>query len=127
MTDCPDDLGYTPDHEWVKPGNDSVVRVGITAYAADALGDIVYVSLPALGDRVDAGDAIAELESTKSVSDVFAPVSGVVCNLNEAAADSPEMINSDPYGSGWLFEIDMSDTSQLDTLLDASAYTGQLD
>jgi len=127
MPDYPEDLNYTSDHEWVKTGNESVVRVGITAYAADALGDIVFASLPSIGDEVEAGDSIAELESTKSVSEVYTPVTGVVAEVNEALNDTPELINSDPYGDGWLFGIDMADTTQLDELLDVNAYTSQLD
>jgi len=127
MADYPEDLNYTSDHEWVKTGNDSIVRVGITAFATEALGDIVFASLPSVGDEVEAGDSIAELESTKSVSEVFTPVTGVVSEINEALADNPELINEDPYGDGWLFEVDMADETQLDDLLDVTAYTGQLD
>jgi len=127
MADYPEDLNYTSDHEWVKTGNDSIVRVGITAFAAEALGDIVFASLPAVGDEVEAGDSIAELESTKSVSEVFTPVTGVVSEVNEALDDNPELVGEDPYGDGWLFEIDMADETQLDDLLDVTAYTGQLD
>ena len=127
MAEYPEDLRYTVEHEWVKAGNELVVRVGITSYAADALGDIVFVSLPSLGDNVDAGDAIAELESTKSVSEVFAPVTGVVCAVNEKLTDIPETINSDPYGDGWLFDVELEDMAQLEDLLDTDAYTGQLD
>jgi len=127
MADYPEDLSYTSDHEWIKTGNESVVRVGITAFATDALGDIVFASLPAVGDEVEAGDSVAELESTKSVSEVFAPVTGVICEINEEVADNPELINDDPYGDGWLFEVDMADMAQLDDLLDVNAYTGQLD
>lgn len=127
MADYPEDLNYTADHEWVKTGNDSIVRVGITGYAAESLGDIVYASLPSLGDEVAAGDSIMELESTKSVSEVFSPVDGVICMINEAVADSPDLINSDPYGDGWLFEVEITDEEQLDDLLDVNAYTSQLD
>ena len=127
MAEYPEDLNYTSDHEWVKTGNDSTVRVGITAFATEALGDIVFASLPSVGDEVEAGDSIAELESTKSVSEVFTPVAGVVCEINEALLDTPELINDDPYGDGWLFGVDMSDMTQLDDLLDVNAYTGQLD
>ena len=127
MADYPEDLNYTSDHEWVKTGNESIVRVGITALATEALGDIVFVSLPSVGDEVEAGDSIAELESTKSVSEVYTPVTGVVCQINEAAIDNPELVSEDPYGDGWLFEVDMADTTQLEELLDVNAYTGQLD
>ncbi|MCL2736820.1 MAG: glycine cleavage system protein GcvH [Propionibacteriaceae bacterium] len=127
MTEYPEDLSYTADHEWVKVGNESVVRVGITAFATEALGDIVFVSPPSLGDEVNAGDTVAELESTKSVSEVYTPVSGVIARINEAVLDSPDLINSDPYGEGWLFEVEVTGMEQLDELLDVSAYTSQLD
>ena len=117
----PAHLRYTSDHEWVAITG-STVRVGITDYAQDALGDIVYVQVPATGSTVKAGDAFGEVESTKSVSDIYAPVSGSVIAVNEALASAPESVNSDPYGDGWLCEIECSDLSQLDALLDASAY-----
>ena len=125
MTDYPEDLRYTAEHEWVQVGDESIVRVGITPYAAEALGDIVFVSLPSLGVEVAAGEAVAELESTKSVSDVFAPVAGVISGLNEAVVADPETINADPFGA-WLFEVNVTDMGQLEDLLDAAAYTGQL-
>ena len=118
----PEDLRYTEKHEWVRAGNGGTVRVGITAYAADALGDVVYVSLPQVGEEVALDDACAEVESTKSVSDVFAPVSGVITAVNEQLTDTPEAINADPYGDGWLFEIELSDPAELDELLDPDAY-----
>lgn len=118
----PEDLHYTDKHEWVRAGNGTSVRVGITDFAADALGDVVYVSLPQLGEEVAEGDACAEVESTKSVSDVYSPVSGVVTLVNEQLSTAPETINSDPYGDGWLFEIEMTESDQLDDLLDADAY-----
>lgn len=117
----PPELRYTSDHEWVAITG-SRVRVGITDYAQDALGDIVYVQVPATGTTVSAGDAFGEVESTKSVSDIYAPVSGSVVAVNEALTSAPESVNTDPYGSGWLCEIECSDPSQLDALLDASAY-----
>lgn len=117
----PSHLRYTSDHEWVAITG-SKVRVGITDYAQDALGDIVYVQVPATGSTVSAGDAFGEVESTKSVSDIYAPVSGSVVAVNEALANAPESVNADPYGDGWLCEIECSDLSQLDALLDASAY-----
>ena len=127
MADCPEDLRYSADHEWVATGNDSIARVGITAYAAEALGDIVFASLPAVGDEVSVNDAIAELESTKSVSEVICPVTGVVVSVNALVADTPGIVNEDPYGSGWLFEVRMADPGELDGLLDATAYSSQLD
>ena len=107
----PDDLSYTTEHEWLRqPGeHDGSVRVGITHYAQDQLGDIVYVSLPELGDTVNAGSTCGELESTKSVSDIYAPVSGEVVARNEALDATPELVNNDPYGGGWLFEVVPSD------------------
>ena len=117
----PPQLRYTSDHEWVAITG-SRVRVGITDYAQDALGDIVYVQVPATGTTVSAGDAFGEVESTKSVSDIYAPVSGSVVAVNEALASNPESVNADPYGDGWLCEIECTDLSQFDALLDASAY-----
>ena len=104
----PEDLKYSSEHEWVRnPGeSEGSVRIGITHYAQDALGDIVYVSLPDVGAEVSAGDTVGELESTKSVSDLYAPVSGTVAARNEALDGSPELVNTDPYGEGWLFEAD---------------------
>ncbi|HEX3931131.1 MAG TPA: glycine cleavage system protein GcvH [Nocardioides sp.] len=120
----PVDLKYTPEHEWVRtPGDtEGSVRVGITHYAQDQLGDIVYVSLPAVGDAVTAGSACGELESTKSVSDVYAPVDGEVVAVNESLDTTPELVNSDPYGGGWLYELTPTDSGAVDGLLDAAAY-----
>ncbi|MDR1768412.1 MAG: glycine cleavage system protein GcvH [Propionibacteriaceae bacterium] len=118
----PDDLSYTEKHEWLRAGSSNTVRVGITEFAADALGDIVYVSLPQVGEAVARDDACAELESTKSVSDVYAPASGVVTAVNELLADTPETINSDPYGDGWLFDLELSEPGELEDLLDAEEY-----
>ena len=125
----PDDLKYTAEHEWVRtPGeSDGAVRVGITHYAQDALGDIVYVSLPEVGDTVEAGAPCGELESTKSVSDIFAPVTGEVVARNESLDATPELVNNDPYGGGWLFELVPADTGSLDSLMDADGYRGSLD
>jgi glycine cleavage system H protein len=122
MSDYPEDLKYSTEHEWVRTGNASTVRVGITSYAADELGDIVFVSLPAVGEAVEAGDACGELESTKSVSDFFSPVAGVVSAVNPLLEANPETINADPYGDGWLFELELDDEADLDSLLDADAY-----
>ncbi len=126
MSRFPEDLQYTPEHEWVRGGNGSVVRIGITDFAAEALGDIVYVSLPTVGEEVKTGDTCGELESTKSVSDIFSPVSGVVTAVNEALTDVPETVNTDPYGDGWLFEIELGADNSADDLLDAAAYTAQI-
>lgn len=115
----PDDLQYTAEHEWLRTDGDRI-RVGITDYAQDALGDVVYVQLPQVGSTVAAGESVGELESTKSVSDVYAPVSGEILAVNEALDASPETINQDPYGEGWLFEISAGgDTVEL---LDAAGY-----
>ncbi|HNV10154.1 MAG TPA: glycine cleavage system protein GcvH [Propionibacteriaceae bacterium] len=122
MSLIPEELRYSEDHEWVRSGNGNSVRVGITNHAATELGDIVYVSLPTVGEEVAAGDTCGELESTKSVSDVLAPVSGVVISVNEILANAPETVNVDPYGDGWLFDIELSADADLDDLLDADAY-----
>jgi glycine cleavage system H protein len=122
----PEDLKYTAEHEWVKAG-DGPVRVGITDFAQDALGDIVYVQLPEVGSKVRAGDACGELESTKSVSDLFAPVNGTVTAVNESLADQPDLVNTDPYGEGWLLDIDVEDAEEVEALMDAETYQGQLD
>jgi len=118
----PEDLRYSDNHEWVRVGNGDTVRVGLTGYAAEALGDVVYVSLPQVGEEVAAQDSCAEVESTKSVSDVFAPVGGVITSVNTLLDTAPETINGDPYGDGWLFEVEMSDPAELDELADADAY-----
>ena len=126
MPDYPEDLKYSVDHEWVRSGNESRVRVGITEYAAEQLGDIVFASLPSVGDTVSAGDACGELESTKSVSDILCPLAGVIAAVNTALESSPEVVNADPYGDGWLFELDLDEGADLDDLLDADAYAEQL-
>jgi glycine cleavage system H protein len=118
----PDDLRYTEQHEWVTPVKDGPVRVGITHFAQDALGDIVYVQLPDQGSAVQAGESLGEVESTKSVSEIYAPLSGTVVARNEQLADQPELINSDPYGTGWLVEIEPADPAAIDGLLDAAGY-----
>jgi glycine cleavage system H protein len=125
----PEDLRYTAEHEWVRsPGDhDGSVRVGITNYAQDALGDIVYVSLPEVGTAIEAGSACGELESTKSVSDVYAPLSGEVVAINDALDATPELVNDDPYGGGWLFEMIPSDAASVEALLDASGYQATLE
>jgi glycine cleavage system H protein len=117
----PDGLRYSSDHEWVQVSG-TRARIGITDYAQDALGDVVYVQVPAVGTVVAAGDSFGEVESTKSVSDVYAPVSGAVVAVNDALATAPETINADPYGSGWLCEIEITDPTELDELLDAAGY-----
>ena len=122
----PQDLRYTPEHEWVRAGSDGVVRIGITAFAQDALGDVVFVSLPAVGDTVTAGDSCGEVESTKSVSDVYAPVSGEVVAVNEALDSAPELVNTDPYGQGWMYDIKVSDAATEASLLDLESYRALL-
>jgi glycine cleavage system H protein len=125
----PDDLKYTAEHEWVRTPGDSAgsVRIGITHYAQDALGDIVYVSLPEVGESVSAGDACGELESTKSVSDVYAPVSGEVSARNTSLDATPELVNNDPYGEGWLYEVVPADASAVEGLMDADAYESTIE
>jgi glycine cleavage system H protein len=119
----PQELKYTAEHEWVStPNEDGIVRVGITGYAQEALGDIVYVSVPSVGGEVSAGQSLGEVESTKSVSDVYAPVSGALVARNERLDQQPELLNSDPYGEGWIAEIRPADPGALDALLDAAAY-----
>lgn len=122
MTQVPDELLYSKEHEWVRLESGKLARVGVSAHATSELGDIVYVSLPTVGTSVVAGDSCGELESTKSVSDIFAPVSGVVTSVNDPLTDSPETIGDDPYGEGWLFDVELSDPRELDALLDADGY-----
>jgi glycine cleavage system H protein len=117
----PEELRYTSEHEWVRAGGASV-RVGITDYAQDQLGDIVYVQLPEPGARVEAGQSLGEVESTKSVSEIYSPVSGTVSARNDKLGAEPELINSDPYGDGWLVEIELSDPEAIEELLDAQGY-----
>jgi glycine cleavage system H protein len=121
----PADLRYTSEHEWVRLVGDRA-RVGITAYAQDALGDIVYVTLPDDGAQVTAGQTCGEVESTKSVSDLYAPVSGPVVARNSALENTPELVNSDPYGEGWMFEVTLDDASAVDGLFTADQYREQL-
>ena len=112
---------YSTDHEWAR-GVDGRVRVGVTDYAQDALGDVVFVDLPTVGSSVEAGGTLGEVESTKSVSEIYAPVAGKVVAVNERLADEPEQVNQDPYGNGWICELEVADASVLDALLDADAY-----
>lgn len=119
--DFPEDLRYSQDHEWARL-EEGRVRVGITDYAQDSLGDVVFVELPEVGRRVDAGEVLCEVESTKAASEVYAPVGGVVVEVNTALSDAPETLNSDPYGEGWICVLEPSDPNQIDSLMDASAY-----
>ena len=129
MTVYPEELKYTSEHEWVRvPGEaEGSVRIGITHFAQDALGDIVYVSLPEVGEELQSGTTCGELESTKSVSDIYAPVTGEIVATNGSLDATPELVNSDPYEAGWLFEVSVADSSQLDGLLDAAAYQAGLE
>ncbi|HUH72269.1 MAG TPA: glycine cleavage system protein GcvH [Mycobacterium sp.] len=130
MSDIPSDLRYTAEHEWVRRSGDDTARVGITDFAQSALGDVVFVQLPDVGTEVTAGESFGEVESTKSVSDVYAPVSGKVSAVNSDLLVSPELVNSDPYGAGWLVDVQVSDVAELESalsrLLDAEAYRGTL-
>ena len=118
----PAELLYSSDHEWVaRSGN--TIRMGITDYAQDALGDVVFVQVPSVGAKVAKGDSFSEVESTKSVSDIYAPVSGTISAVNSALDGSPELVNSDPYGEGWICEITLSDESEVSELLDAAGYS----
>lgn len=117
----PEDLRYSSDHEWARRAG-TTVRVGITDYAQDALGDVVFVQLPTVGDSLEAGGTLGEVESTKSVSEIYAPMAGTVASVNGALGDRPELLNEDPYGEGWICELEVSDPSALDQLLDATGY-----
>jgi glycine cleavage system H protein len=119
--DIPSDLRYSTDHEWARV-EEGRVRIGITDYAQDALGDVVFVEVPEVGTKVERGASFSEVESTKSVSEIYAPVSGVIAEINADLADSPERLNDDPYGEGWICVIDPADPAQLDELLDAEGY-----
>ena len=122
----PEDLKYTTDHEWVRSVGETTVRFGITDYAQDALGDIVYVSLPDVGAAMATGEPCGEVESTKSVSDLYAPVTGTVTARNEALGATPEVVNADAYGEGWMVEVELTDPAQLDALLDSAAYAAHV-
>jgi glycine cleavage system H protein len=117
----PDDLRYSAEHEWVRVEGE-VATIGITDFAQDSLGDVVFVQLPEVGVLAEAHGSICEVESTKSVSDIYAPVSGRVSDANGALDDTPELVNQDPYGEGWIFKLELSDPSEVDQLLDAAAY-----
>lgn len=123
----PDELRYTEEHEWVDARSETVVRIGITEYAQDQLGDVVFVDLPEAGTSLSAGDSFGEVESTKSVSELFAPIDGEVSAVNDAVVESPELINSDPYGEGWLIEITPSDAAAVEGLLDSDDYQKLID
>jgi glycine cleavage system H protein len=122
MSNTPEDLKYTREHEWIRDEGDGTVTVGITDHAQDELGDLVFVELPEIGSRLEAGDACAVVESVKAASDIYSPLGGEVTVINEALGDAPEMINDDPYGKGWIFRLRISEAAQLDGLLDAAGY-----
>jgi glycine cleavage system H protein len=122
MSNVPEDLRYTSDHEWVRQEEGGRIRIGITDYAQDALGDVVFVQLPEPGAKVEAGGSFSEVESTKSVSDIYAPVAGTVVDVNTELGDAPQRLNEDPYGEGWICTIEPSDPAAFDGLLDAKAY-----
>lgn len=130
VSDIPADLHYTAEHEWVRRAADDTARIGITDFAQSALGDVVFVQLPDVGTELTAGESFGEVESTKSVSDLYAPVSGTVSAVNSDLDGSPQLVNSDPYGEGWLLDVQVSDASELEsaisTLLDADAYRATL-
>jgi glycine cleavage system H protein len=121
MAENPKDLKYTKEHEWVRPAGKAVV-VGVTAHAQESLGDVVYVELPKIGQKITAGQPFGVIESTKAVSELFAPISGTVVKVNDALSDEPTKVNEDPFGQGWIIEVEPSDAQQVDGLLDAAAY-----
>jgi glycine cleavage system H protein len=121
MSNVPGDLRYTSDHEWARL-EDGKIRIGITDYAQDALGDVVFVQLPQPGSRVEAGASFSEVESTKSVSDIYAPVAGTVVEVNQDLLDAPQRLNEDPYGEGWICTIEPTDPAAASALMDAAAY-----
>jgi glycine cleavage system H protein len=130
VSDTPSDLSYTSDHEWVRVTGDDTVRVGITDYAQAALGDVVFVDLPSVGDEVTAGNEFGNVESTKSQSELYSPITAKVVAVNEDLSDSPELVNSDPYGAGWLIDLQVPSGSLEDAvseLLDADGYRATLD
>lgn len=127
MSEVPANLSYTAEHEWVTSLTDEgTVRIGITDHAQDSLGDVVYVDLPEVGDSLEANESFGEVESTKSVSDLFAPINGEVVKINEALEDDAALVNSDPYGEGWLIEVKPADEAELEGLLDADAYKAEI-
>ena len=126
MSDTPSELRYASSHEWSRQEADGSITVGITNHAQDALGDVVFVELPEVGRQLSAGDECAVVESVKAASDIYAPVSGEIIAINEALADSPELLNEDPYGEAWLFKVKPTDSSELDKLLDAEVYLASI-
>jgi len=126
MANDPSDLKYTKEHEWTRIG-DSTVVIGVTHHAQEALGDVVYVELPKVGDTITAGTSFGVIESTKAVSELFAPVTGKVVKVNDALTSDPSVVNTDPYQAGWIAEVELADRSQLDGLLDVAAYQAHVD
>jgi glycine cleavage system H protein len=127
MSNIPSELKYATSHEWVRNEGNGIVTVGITEHAQDLLGDMVFVELPDVGDEVSTGDDICVAESVKAASDIYAPISGEVVEVNEDLEDSPELVNSDAFGDGWLFKVKMEDASELENLLDAEGYKNSID
>ncbi len=126
MSDIPSDLRYAESHEWISQEEEGVVKVGISEHAQEQLGDLVFVELPEEGETFSRGDACAVVESVKAASDIYCPVSGEIVVVNEALADTPEIVNNDPYGDGWLFSVKLDDSGELDDLMDAEAYREHL-
>jgi len=127
MSNIPSELKYATSHEWVRVESDGIVTVGITEHAQGLLGDMVFVELPDVDDSITTGDDVAVAESVKAASDIYAPISGVVVEINEDLEDSPELVNSDAFGEGWLFKVKLDDAAELDALLDAEGYANSID
>ncbi len=127
MSNIPTELKYATSHEWVSVAKDGIVTVGITEHAQDLLGDMVFVELPDVDDSISTGDDVAVAESVKAASDIYAPVSGTVVEINEALEDAPELVNSDAFGEGWLFKVKLDDASELENLLDADGYASSIE
>lgn len=127
MSNIPSELKYATSHEWVRNEGDGIVTVGITEHAQDLLGDMVFVELPEVEDEISTGDDVAVAESVKAASDIYAPVSGKVIEVNEDLEDSPELVNSDAFGDGWMFKVKLDDEGELDNLLDAEGYANSID
>ncbi|WP_076421039.1 glycine cleavage system protein GcvH [Colwellia sp. UCD-KL20] len=126
MSNVPSELKYATTHEWVRNDGNGIVTVGITEHAQELLGDMVFVELPDVDDEIGTGDDVAVAESVKAASDIYAPITGTVVEINEELEDSPELVNSDAYGEGWLFKVKVEDESELDNLLDAEGYTASI-
>ncbi|QBY03578.1 glycine cleavage system protein GcvH [Thalassotalea sp. HSM 43] len=127
MSNIPSELKYASSHEWVRVEGDGTVTVGITEHAQELLGDMVFVELPEVGDEIEAGDDVAVAESVKAASDIYAPIGGEVVEINEELEDSPELVNSDAFGDGWMFKVKLSDVGELESLLDAEGYQNVVD